>query len=981
MTGALRRSIHAGIVMAALVVPAAAADVPRGLAFEESLDAAAVLAPAVPEGGLKQNVPVVSHVRVDLASVEGAGAAAVLARLDARVALYKARRIPVVIVLGALPLAEPDVDAWRRRVRIVVERERGAVAGYEFGAIGREAAPAVETYAFVLKQTAVLIRSIDADAIVAIGSFSSEPLNWIDWLVSLYGQGVAAYVDAISLWNDSDVDRVVSVKAVGAFLERQDPTAGLWYRGDRVGVPADVVVGQTLRHLGTRVTSMVFSAPPPAIQGAIAAASRYPDLFGGQLLALETTSLRWFERNADITVQGMSAQLLYSASSGDTYLVYARAAGATAQTVELETDTSMTTPAVLDPVTGSVEPITAPARERNRPVRLTVRLSGHPLVLDFNYGQAPYAMSVETRRPGLPPVEEVVAKHQQRQAAQDAAVRNYLAHLRIEMHFHLSPAEPAYNVVTENDLFAEGAATEWVEQSFSLNGATWTKNRPAFPILQPEKVLSLPLDLRLNQDYRYRLEGVDTVDGREAYAVKFDPVDGSRVLYRGTVWIDRATFARVKVSAIQNGTGGVVEANEEEQSFSKVGDAGGTDVWLLTRLTSRQTLLVAGRTVLNEREVRLTDVRLNAAEFESSRAAARESDRIMYRDTDRGVRYLIKKGPARVVSENLTASARAFAMGADIDPSLDFPLPIAGIDILDFNFLGRDLQLALLFGGVIAFGNVQRAGLAGGRMDVSVDFFGLALKSNDSVFDAAGEREAERVRTIPLSAGLNAGYRPGASHKVSGHIEVRHDSYSAATQTSAAFVVPSSTTTVGEGVGYEFRRRGYSLLASAVSYQRTSWTPWGWSGTFNPDTRTYLRYEAGLSKDFIFRTFHTVHLNGQYFGGRRLDRFSMYQFGLFDPARMHGVPSAVRFGEVAMLRASYSFNLFDQYRLDLFLDQAAGRPDRQSVWQGVTGLGAAVSLRGPRSTILRADVGRSLLPSAYRGAGSTVVQILILKPL
>ena len=79
------------------------------------------------------------------------------------------------------------------------------------------------------------------------------------------------------------------------------------------------------------------------------------------------------------------------------------------------------------------------------------------------------------------------------------------------------------------------------------------------------------------------------------------------------------------------------------------------------------------------------------------------------------------------------------------------------------------------------------------------------------------------------------------------------------------------------------------------------------------------------SKDFIFATFHTIHLNGAYFGGDRLDRFSMYQFGLFDSARMHGVPSAVRFGELGMFRGSYSFNLFNQYRVDLFVDHARGR--------------------------------------------------------
>jgi hypothetical protein len=60
------------------------------------------------------------------------------------------------------------------------------------------------------------------------------------------------------------------------------------------------------------------------------------------------------------------------------------------------------------------------------------------------------------------------------------------------------------------------------------------------------------------------------------------------------------------------------------------------------------------------------------------------------RDTDQGLRYLVKKGETRVVSDQTTTSSTAFALGVDVDPSFDFPLPIGGLDILDFNFLNRD---------------------------------------------------------------------------------------------------------------------------------------------------------------------------------------------------------------------------------------------------------------------------------------------------
>ena len=48
------------------------------------------------------------------------------------------------------------------------------------------------------------------------------------------------------------------------------------------------------------------------------------------------------------------------------------------------------------------------------------------------------------------------------------------------------------------------------------------------------------------------------------------------------------------------------------------------------------------------------------------------------------------------------------AMGVTLDPSYAFPLPIFGINYLDFEFRGPDSQLAILFAGVLAAGNVQR---------------------------------------------------------------------------------------------------------------------------------------------------------------------------------------------------------------------------------------------------------------------------------
>ena len=210
-------------------------------------------------------------------------------------------------------------------------------------------------------------------------------------------------------------------------------------------------------------------------------------------------------------------------------------------------------------------------------------------------------------------------------------------------------------------------------------------------------------------------------------------------------------------------------------------------------------MLIAGRNLLVEKTVAFTDFRVNPADFEGSRAEARRSDRIMFRETDRGLRYYVKEGDTRVVSDRSTRSARAMAMGVTLDPSYAFPLPIFGINYLNFEFHGPDSQLAILFAGVLAAGNIQRPKIGSTPLDASVDFFAIAAPSSDRVYDAAGEHEQERLLTWPLTTGANLGWQYTPFQKLSGNYQFRFDGYTRDTTTSETYVVPASTITNGFG--------------------------------------------------------------------------------------------------------------------------------------------------------------------------------------
>ncbi len=959
-----------------------------GVAFDERLDRDPLLLAALPRSSADLP-PLIVRIAVDIAGTPPDRIPALAAGLERRVSDYAARGVKIVIDLGALPATDGEVEGWQQALRSIAENGRGRVAGYQTGRASKVPPSSTERYVFLLKLASVQLRSIDRDALVIQGGVSSE---LEPWEATVLAAGIAPYIDALAVDGPAGADD-------GAFRARVDGMTALVAREDAsaavllgpiplTGAAAAAAAGffeAEARSLGTAVAATSYAGTVAEIRAALAVAGRAADLLSGTLVAIEdrTASLRLSRGGVEVTPE-VPHRLLFSTTRFSTYLVYGGVENTTPLDVEVVVSDA-TAPQVRDAVSGStVKPLRVQTGQAGR-LAVTVPVSRHALILDFHAGAEDRVVErVEVQKERLPSVAEIIARHQQAQAAQDAAAVRYIAHMRIEQHFHPNAADPAYNIITENRVFFDRGAVEWEELSFEFNGAKWTANRPSFPLVQPEKVLSLPLDLRLTEDYRYRLDGVDTVMGRPAFVVRFEPVAAvsGRALYRGTVWIDRERYLRLKVQALEAHLTGVVVSNEETSTFAAVGEAAGRSIWLLDRLSSKQTFLIAGRTVLVEREARMSDVSLNPDRFEAERTEARASNRIMYRDTDQGLRYLVKKGGSRVVSDQLTTSTRAFALGAQVDPSFDYPLPIGGLDVLDFNFLHRDMQFALLFAGVFAAGNVQKANLLGGKVDASVDFFGLAVGSNDAVFDAQGERKGERVRRVPASTGVNVGFQATPFQKILGHYEFRFDGYFRDPNTAADFTLPASAGTHGVGVGYEYRRQGYSIVANLTKHRRTTAAPWGNAGALEDAPATFTQYDAGVSKDFIFATFHTIHLNGTYLGGSGLDRFSMYEFGLFDAARMHGVPSAVRFGELALLRGSYSFNLFNQYRLDLFLDHARGRdPAMAEGWLPVTGLGLGLNLRTPGNTILRADLGKSFLPDVYRGAGSVVLQLMLLKPL
>jgi hypothetical protein len=898
--------------------------------------------------------------------------AASVADADARVRTIRQSSAKIWIV-SRVPDSDEGVGTWRSALRQWLRAHKSRISILELQ-LGRQSRELIE---FAVRAAASEVRAVSEGAQIAIAAPPDAP----ETLTTIFTRDLAPYVDLVAVRSVDAAQRAL------AALEREDPDIHAVVTG--VGLPADAddaaasYVRMVAATFGTRIVSI--AARPAAATDALARAIHFLEpLLGRGIEVLDpgASSLSMRTDDGADALASSRPKLLFDNDSLATLLFYD--APADAPLVVTATVPVEGTPRYEE--TGGAGWTAAEGYSREGAlVKLRAPRPGRPVLVDFNAGAPENSFAERTGVSATRQlrVEEIVARQRQEQAREDAEVDHYSASVHMDQHFRPTVTDPGYDVVTENRLFVGADGVEWEELSFSVNGSKFGANRPPFPLLQPEKVLSLPLQLRLGDDYRYTLEGTETVNGYDCYVVHFDPSQADRSLYRGTVWIDRRTFARVKMQTVQTKLSAPVVSNEEIQSFSPVTTPAGATVFLMTRLTGRQLVMIAGRNLLVERDVILRDIRVNAESFAGERTEARRGPHVMYKDTERGLRYFVKQGDERVVSDRPTMKAKAAAMGITLDPSYAFPLPIFGINYLNFSFGSPDTQLAMLFGGVLAAINIQRPKVPHTPFDASVDFFGIAVPSSDRRYDILGEHPAERVITWPLNTGLNLGWQYTPFQKATFQYQFHFDAFHADTTTSEDFVVPARTITNGLGGAYEYRRGGYSAVLNGAWYGRARWTPWGVPGSLTSDGRTYTKYSANLSRDFYISPIQKIHANGAYFGGQRLDRFSRYQFGLFDDTRIHGVPaSGVRFDELAMARGSYTFDLLQMYRLDLFLERAWGRDLSASRdWQPITGVGTALNVRAPFNTILRMDVGHAWLPAEYRGVGSWVLQVLLLKPL
>jgi hypothetical protein len=578
-------------------------------------------------------------------------------------------------------------------------------------------------------------------------------------------------------------------------------------------------------------------------------------------------------------------------------------------------------------------------------------------------------------------VEEVLARWQQYREDQRRALRHYTSTSLLSLHFEQAGLGSGFDVSVRLREFNTGAVREWVQDEFYVNGIRFA-NRRGFPLpqLEPEKVVTQPLELSLDERYRYALDGIETVDGTTCYVVRFEPTREDEALYTGRVWIDGVTFRHVRLELQQRGGRSNVVSHVERQDF-QLFTAGDRQFNLFSAIAVQQVLNVAGRSLLLEKRYRFSDYRINEESFEADAAAARESDRPMFRDTAEGLRKLKKEAGGRAVETTNESRMRSLLVGAFYEGTYDVPIPMAGLSFVDFNYRSTGRQVSLFFAGPILALNVSKQRSRQLRLGVEAAL--SALPQNNRRYSGDSEVPGESVWVFEETMGGLASWQATPNWSLTGYSHLALNLFRATADTAPDFQVPSNGGTwylTGES---KITKGGYAVTATLMSGVRFGWSEATGIGGTEPLSPSYLKYYVEAAKQFYIRSFTKASLTASYYDGRDLDRFSRYQPSFLSRPRIRGIPGgADTFDAVGVVGASYGFDVMEFVKFEGIYNHAWGRNTSESNrFRNYDGIEFDVSTAAPWGTFLQATAALAARGNTERYNSRWGFYLLVFKPL
>jgi len=816
--------------------------------------------------------------------------------------------------------------------------------------------PSANDTAFLLKRAAVAITGARGDARVLAGPLPHDT----EFLRELYAEEIAAYLDGAAFAPSADFE------TTAALLTELDP-------GDVVAVHAlplpdnpSRALALAARETARGATITFFERAEPTAEDlaplAVLAREFAGDVSYDPYGTPEGAAGAWtFVRGEDL-----SLRIIAEPPAG-------------AERLELKfADPYLRSPATFDLQSGEERSIFDQRREEGQLV-VGFDQPAPAVLLGLERMSAEELEGVEEQIEVADqrqmPVEEILSRLQAFEDDQARKLDHYQATNRLHLRFLVGAGAASIEASYEGPFFFQrGEGFDWVWETFYVDGVKWkSKKLPEIPLIQPEKAAALPLEILLSKEYTYRLRGTAEVDGRDAWVVDFEPIEvvPGKNLWQGTVWVDREVYARVRTRAVQLGLEGDVLSNEETTYFTPLDARGQPAPWskesfvLPTRVVGQQILSLLNAPVPVETETVSSEIVINGPGFTEARKAAYASEATMVRDTQQGLKYLKKNEEGERFVEEKVDTDRLFILGGVFwDESVDFPIPLAGVNYLSLDFKDTGAQVNALFAGALVTANIAKPRLGGSPWDAGANLFAFFIDRGDELYRDGEEVAAEEVESKTGSISLFLGRPLGNFAKVDFTYRLSYDAYSTADDTAEDFILPQDTYTHTFRTELSYNRAGYRAELQGSYHQRDDWQFWGLPGNdeFSPDHEDYVRWQVTLAKTFWLPKFRKFGVELEYLDGQDLDRFSRYDFGIFGDSSVAGYPSGlVRAERAEGLHVNYGINVGELFRVELEGDAVwATNEDTGLDREFLGGIGLEGTLTLPWQVLVNFEIGQAL---------------------
>ncbi|MGA7217633.1 MAG: hypothetical protein WBX38_04935, partial [Candidatus Sulfotelmatobacter sp.] len=613
-------------------------------------------------------------------------------------------------------------------------------------------------------------------------------------------------------------------------------------------------------------------------------------------------------------------------------------------------------------------------------------------------------------------VEEIIARWQQNRETQKQKLENYMASSFMSFHFESTNLEPGFDFSMQlKQFFSRDGAVELAQKEFYINGVKFGKNHEfPLPEIEPEKVMTQPLELKLNERYDYKLLGTEQINGVVCFVIGVEPKarDGTRdeALYSGKIWIDGTTFREVKQSLSQRGVKSNVLVNVETQNFELVRDDKGNQFNLLRSISAQQLLNAAGRDFVLQRTVQFSDYVINSTNFNAALAAEHSSDDPMFHDTDQGLRSLRKKNGERVLVEQSAKSIKSRVGGLMYGGTFNFPIPFLGTSTVDFDFHHTGAQLSTFFAGPILVSDLSKQFRP--KFRLALDLALTGVPSQNRIYSNNVELLQGEVWTWEQTTGMRASWQASTHLSVTASNYFAYDNFLRTSQAAERYELPRNGLNILPGLEIKYSRKGYVFDAQGTRGERIGWRPFGCASLApypagcgpllssssstplpNPPPENsvlvqrpqnaFTLYDADFYKDYYIRKFTKGGWDLSYWGGDQLDRFSRYFPSFLTSPRLHGIPPGTdSFDALAMANVHYGFNVMDLVKVDGMYAYARARNQEESLqFRKFDGLEVNVNTPAPWGTLLQGTVSYALDGNIERYNSRWAVYILIFKPL